>query len=129
MACAAPVLSGCHTLTGVVSGPALGGVSLTSRLWNSDSSVPSKVVVTPFAFTAGTLDGPFVTVTRGAHLDLEQPDMKFRADGYLRVLDAFEAGLFDNNVQHARLESGPVESQPSSASSHLTPQSKDKAGG
>ena len=121
-ACALGALTGCHTLTGVVSGPALGGASLTSRLWNGDAGVASKVFVTPFAFAAGTVAGPVVTVTRGMNLDLENPDLKFEAEGYLRVLDAFEGGLFDGAPPPDRSSPPEAVSQASSAPAIPAPQ-------
>ena len=91
--CGVAGLVGCHTLTGVVSGPTLGGASLTSRLWNSKADDSSKCLATPFAFVAGTVAGPFVTIPRGLNRDVEQD--WFDADGYLRVMDPFDAGFFE----------------------------------
>jgi hypothetical protein len=118
------LLSGCHTLTAVVSGPTLGGVSLTARLWNSESNLGTKILVATFAFGAGTVAGPIAALPRGANLDLEHHDLWFEAAGYLRVLDPFEGGLFNNPSQEAAVDVPPRDNQsskwPPNESVHLT---------
>lgn len=120
------LLSGCHTLTSVVSGPALGGASLTSRLWSSDSNVGAKILVTPFAFAAGTITGPMVALPRAANLDLERHELWFESEGYLSVLDPFQSGLF------ARSPRSPAASSPGGkeqvASSPTSPVGEPRAG-
>lgn len=83
--------SGCGTMTGVVSGPLMGGTSLTDRLYTSDSSIGTKIVGTPFAFVGGTVVGVFPAVATGFEKD---QDEDHAAKDFLEILDPFDAGLF-----------------------------------
>ena len=83
--------AGCGTLTGVVSGPVMGGSSLTVRLYGSDAPTGAKVVATPFTFAAGTVIGVLPACAKGIEKDDHQD---YSVEDFLEILDPFEAGMF-----------------------------------
>ena len=93
---------GCGTVTGVVSGPLMGGTSLTAKMYKGNASTTTKVIGTPFAFTGGTVVGIFPDMGRGFMQDLSiagrlsqatDPSRIQPAD-YSLLFDPFDAGIF-----------------------------------
>ncbi len=100
------LFQGCGTVTGVVSGPLMGGTSLTAKMYQSDASTGIKVVGTPFVFVGGTVIGIFPGLGEGIALDHkvfpinEGPYFRYyTAEAFADLFDPFDAGLFEKEKE------------------------------
>lgn len=92
------LLSGCGTISGLLTGPMTGGASLTNRMLNSEEARPAvKIFGAPFTFVAGTISGIFFSTYHGYQFDKNYLSQQIGEDydrGLRRVFDPFDSTLY-----------------------------------
>ena len=84
----------------VVSGPFMGGPSISSKLIDSETSLGIKIVGVPFAYVGGTIGGIFPALFKGMIADYQMTREIFKGkdqqygDAMVQIFDPFNAGFF-----------------------------------
>ena len=89
--------TGCATtFTSIISGPLTGGMSLTEKLHDSDASVGTRILATPFTFLGGTATGIIPALAKGMQTDSEKmfDSRGYGKDDFSSLFDPFDSGMF-----------------------------------